>query len=165
MNFDRSRSWRSLSARALRTFAFSCLVWGCSEKTEALDVQETPEGAPGPGASPALAAPLEEELPAKRTASVAVTQGDPEQGEYTIDEALQGLTGEGVLMASIKTDRGEIECELLPERAPITVANFVGLARGTRPWKEGSQWVEKPFYDGKETPKKTGPSAPRVPPS
>ena len=33
----------------------------------------------------------------------------------------------------------------------MTVANFVGLARGTRPWKDPKtgKWVEKkPFYDG-----------------
>jgi peptidyl-prolyl cis-trans isomerase A (cyclophilin A) len=30
------------------------------------------------------------------------------------------------------------------------VANFVGLARGLRPWKDprSGQWVKKPFYDG-----------------
>ncbi|MEM9295989.1 MAG: peptidylprolyl isomerase, partial [Planctomycetota bacterium] len=40
--------------------------------------------------------------------------------------------------------------ELLTDAAPRTVANFVGLAQGTRPFKdpESGQWVERPFYDG-----------------
>lgn len=41
-----------------------------------------------------------------------------------------------------------MECELYEDKAPITVANFVGLARGTRPWKSGSEWVKRPLYDG-----------------
>ncbi len=43
---------------------------------------------------------------------------------------------------------GQIDCELWPERAPISVANFVGLARGLRPWKSESGWVKRPFFDG-----------------
>jgi peptidyl-prolyl cis-trans isomerase A (cyclophilin A) len=47
------------------------------------------------------------------------------------------------------TDKGTLKCELWPDKAPITVANFVGLARGVRPWKTpGGDWVKKPLYDG-----------------
>src|SRR5690606_31745838 len=45
------------------------------------------------------------------------------------------------------TSMGQIDCELWAERAPITVANFVGLARGKRPWKSESGWVKRRFYD------------------
>ena len=46
---------------------------------------------------------------------------------------------------------GTFTCELYDKQAPKTVANFVGLARGLRPWKDPKtgQWVEKkPYYDG-----------------
>ncbi len=75
---------------------------------------------------------------------------DPEAGEFTMDEALDGLpAGPGPLRAIIDTDFGEITCELFPEVAPIGVANFVGLARGRRPFREGGSWWKgRRFYDG-----------------
>ena len=53
-------------------------------------------------------------------------------------------------MAFMKTELGDIEIELWPDIAPKTVANFTGLADGTKEWKDpktGSM-VKKPFYDG-----------------
>lgn len=73
---------------------------------------------------------------------------DPTHGEFTLAQATEGLTGSGKLLATIETDLGALECELYEDKAPITVANFVGLARGTRPWKKGSEWVKTPLYDG-----------------
>jgi len=74
---------------------------------------------------------------------------DPEQGDYTIDEALADLPpGPGPLRAIIETSLGTLTCELFPEQAPYGVANFVGLARGRRPWKDSGDWVTSRFYDG-----------------
>ncbi|MEJ7729705.1 MAG: peptidylprolyl isomerase [Polyangiaceae bacterium] len=76
---------------------------------------------------------------------------DPEAGEFTLDEALVGLPpGPGLMRAVITTDLGVVTCELFPEAAPIGVANFVGLARGTRAWKDpvSKKWVHRRFYDG-----------------
>jgi peptidyl-prolyl cis-trans isomerase A (cyclophilin A) len=84
---------------------------------------------------------------AKPVAQVPVSEGDPEKGEFTLDEATKGLEGEGELHASIETDRGTIDCRLYADKAPITVANFVGLARGLRPFLEDGKWVQKPAYD------------------
>ena len=47
----------------------------------------------------------------------------------------------------MKTSVGDLECELWPERAPATVANFVGLANGTRPWKSRRGVVREPAFD------------------
>lgn len=75
---------------------------------------------------------------------------DPEAGDFTLDEALAGLpAGPGPLRAIIETELGTVTCELFDDIAPIGVANFVGLARGTRPWKDGGTWVKgHRFYDG-----------------
>jgi peptidyl-prolyl cis-trans isomerase A (cyclophilin A) len=74
---------------------------------------------------------------------------DPAKGNFTIADATKGLGGSGPLTAKIETTQGTFTCELYDKQAPITVANFVGLARGLRPFKDQSgQWVKKPFYDG-----------------
>lgn len=61
------------------------------------------------------------------------------------------LTGEtGNPVAVIKTSQGDIRIELLPEVAPKTVENFIGLATGTKEWTDPKtgQKVKRPFYDG-----------------
>lgn len=75
---------------------------------------------------------------------------DPERGEFTLEEALAGLAGGGPLRARIVTRVGTMDCELFPDRAPRTVANFVGLARGLRPFWDPcrQEWRRAPFYDG-----------------
>jgi peptidyl-prolyl cis-trans isomerase A (cyclophilin A) len=68
-----------------------------------------------------------------------------------MDDATHGLPPGDQLTATIDTSHGKMSCRLLADKAPITVANFVGLARGTRPWKDprSGQWVtNKPAYDG-----------------
>jgi peptidyl-prolyl cis-trans isomerase A (cyclophilin A) len=51
----------------------------------------------------------------------------------------------------IDTSMGRITCRLYDKQAPVTVANFVGLADGSKDWKDPAtdQMVHgKPFYDG-----------------
>ncbi len=89
---------------------------------------------------------------------------------FDLDAALAGFpSGGGVLTAVITTETGEtlgdgglarnpdgglltrkIVCTLDEANAPISVANFVGLARGTRPWQDPitQAWKLGPFYDG-----------------
>lgn len=75
--------------------------------------------------------------------------GDPLEGRFTLADATRDLRGSGALVAHIDTARGALDCKLYEEKAPRTVATFVGLARGLRPWKNGlGQWVKKPAYDG-----------------
>jgi peptidyl-prolyl cis-trans isomerase A (cyclophilin A) len=75
---------------------------------------------------------------------------DPIGGKFTLSDATAGLEGAGALVATIKTSRGDIRCKLFEDRAPTTVANFVGLARGVRPYRSPitKRWVKKPLYDG-----------------
>lgn len=65
---------------------------------------------------------------------------------YTAD-----LPGDGPLFATIRTTSGSIRCELTEKNTPLTVANFVGLARGQKAWTDPqSNSVETgtPYYDG-----------------
>ena len=53
--------------------------------------------------------------------------------------------------AVIETSDGQITCTLYPEKAPKGVANFEGLASGTRDWTDphtGQKVHGKPLYDG-----------------
>ena len=55
------------------------------------------------------------------------------------------------LYAEFDTSKGKIVCQLEFEKTPLTVANFVGLAEGTKNYsKDGSapKKQDKPFYDG-----------------
>lgn len=88
-------------------------------------------------------------LPAKPVAEVKPSEDDPLKGKFTLADATKGLTGKGALIAEIKTDKGTLSCTLYEDKAPITVANFVCLARGLRPWKTpAGKWEKKPGYDG-----------------
>jgi peptidyl-prolyl cis-trans isomerase A (cyclophilin A) len=75
---------------------------------------------------------------------------DPLGGEWSLSDATESLGGAGPIRARIDTPRGVLTCTLFPDRAPATVANFVGLARGLRPWRDAARgaWVKRPFYDG-----------------
>ena len=87
--------------------------------------------------------------PARPVASVQPAPDDPLHGVFGIADATQGLAGSGSLVATIDTDVGKLECKLYDDKAPLTVANFIGLARGNRPWKDpDGKWVKKPAYDG-----------------
>ncbi|HKD80297.1 MAG TPA: peptidylprolyl isomerase [Candidatus Angelobacter sp.] len=53
--------------------------------------------------------------------------------------------------AVIHTTVGDMKCELFPDKAPKAVANFIGLAKGTKDWKNpetGKAVHGKPLYDG-----------------
>ena len=54
------------------------------------------------------------------------------------------------LYAVLETTMGRIVCRLFPDKTPETVANFVGLANGTKRWMDlqSKTWVERRFYDG-----------------
>ena len=86
---------------------------------------------------------------ARPVASVAPSPDDPLQGRWTLQEATAGLGTDGQLRAAIRTSMGELGCTLWPDKAPIAVANFVGLARGLRVWKTlDGRWEKRPAYDG-----------------
>lgn len=145
------------------------LALGCQKSTPEPETT-TPAPANEPGATPAAAATAAATASATATAetvgsaapdapppgprttpvaSVPVSPDDPLAGKFTLEEATKGLTGTGALYAEIQTELGKLECELYEDKAPITVANFVGLARGQRPFKQpDGKWAKKNGYDG-----------------
>ncbi len=52
--------------------------------------------------------------------------------------------------AVLETSQGSIVCRLFEKEAPNTVANFVGLAEGSKEFTDArtGQKVKRPFYDG-----------------
>lgn len=75
--------------------------------------------------------------------------GDPHGGRFPYANAVEGLPAAGPLRATLVTEEGTIECTLEPGHAPIAVANFVGLARGVRPFRaDDGSWQTAPYYDG-----------------
>lgn len=53
------------------------------------------------------------------------------------------------LYAIFKTSMGEIDVMLYEKDTPVTVRNFVGLAKGTKPWKDPKTgaMVKRPLYN------------------
>lgn len=71
----------------------------------------------------------------------------PEQA----NDELLNVTADQTIYATIKTSKGDIKLELYPESAPTTVANFVGLAEGTKQWVDpvtGEIVTDTPYYNG-----------------
>ncbi len=78
------------------------------------------------------------------SAAEAPAQKAPPKADAPKEEKLPPGT-----YARVKTAKGEIMFRLLADAAPKTVANFVELAKGERPWKDkDGRWVAKPFYNG-----------------
>ncbi len=133
--------------------AIVMLSGACRSSVPEPESNSTPQGAkPAPSsrtpeAPPAPAAPTSP--PATPGAATPPSDGDPLNGKFTLADATAGLTGTGALSAELDTELGKLECDLYDSKAPVTVANFVGLARGLRPFKApDGKWTKKPAYDG-----------------
>jgi peptidyl-prolyl cis-trans isomerase A (cyclophilin A) len=63
----------------------------------------------------------------------------------------RSIKGKGPLVATIATSQGTLHCQLFDDKAPIAVANFIGLATGQKAWTDPQTKKtvrNKPFYDG-----------------
>lgn len=78
------------------------------------------------------------------TASFAAAQAASSSSSTTTKPA------PGQPTAIIDTTAGKMTCTLFPDKAPIGVANFIGLASGTKDWKTptGATKHGVPLYDG-----------------
>jgi cyclophilin family peptidyl-prolyl cis-trans isomerase len=67
----------------------------------------------------------------------------------TVAQAQDAKSLEPGVYAELQTSGGTMLLELAYDKAPRTVANFVGLAEGTKAFKDASgKWVKRPFYEG-----------------
>jgi peptidyl-prolyl cis-trans isomerase A (cyclophilin A) len=62
----------------------------------------------------------------------------------------RGQEKKGPVYATLKTNMGDIVVQLHEDKAPKTVANFVGLASGTKEWTDPKtrEKVKRPLYNG-----------------
>ena len=120
---------------------------GSADKERTSDGYEVvrAKGPDGTGADVAIKAP-----PGFQVVTGAPDTKDPHEGKFTLEEAVKGLPAKGKLHASIRTSMGTFQCQLFDDKAPKTVANFVGLARGLRKfWSpKDKAWVGRPYFDG-----------------
>lgn len=82
--------------------------------------------------------------------STAVLSPDSQSGDPDINLLLNQKPNEK-MYATIKTNLGSMRIQLFPEKAPNTVANFVGLVEGTKEYtdlKTDQKVSGKPFYNG-----------------
>jgi peptidyl-prolyl cis-trans isomerase A (cyclophilin A) len=86
----------------------------------------------------------------KPTGKPVVTEDVRPPEAKDLDGYIRDLPGTGPLTATIETSQGTLHCTLLADAAPMTVANFVGLARGLKAWRDPrtGKPARKPFYDG-----------------
>jgi len=121
------------SPHRIITVLSAIALLACSEKTSGGTAEASKPDKPKPAAKPET-----------------TKGGDPSGGKFTLAQALEGLGGKGELRAKIQTNQGTIVARLFEDKVPNTVANFVGLARGTRAWQDpnSGEWKKKPFYDG-----------------
>jgi peptidyl-prolyl cis-trans isomerase A (cyclophilin A) len=88
------------------------------------------------------------------SASVALAQAPKVQGKTAKGTPAKGafnVPGKGSdLLLNFETNMGTIHCRLFHKRAPITVANFVGLATGTKQFRDPKTAMmgQRAFYDG-----------------
>jgi peptidyl-prolyl cis-trans isomerase A (cyclophilin A) len=139
----------ALSALSLSAFALvtACKTGPSEPEPPAKDTASTPAG------SATTAAATNTNAAATHAAAAATgteSAGDPLHGTFTLADATKDLKGTGAIVAKIDTSKGTLQCKLYDDKAPNTVANFIGLATGKRTWKDPNtgKWVNKPAYDG-----------------
>jgi cyclophilin family peptidyl-prolyl cis-trans isomerase len=135
------------SAAIVAVFAIAA---GCEKKTKVND-----QGGAGAalGSQKASGDDMAPEPVQKQPSPNPAPAGDEVRPPVAADlaEYTKDLPGTGKLQATIDTSMGAFHCELYADKSPMTVANFVGLATGKKPWmnpKTGNVERGKPYYDG-----------------
>jgi peptidyl-prolyl cis-trans isomerase A (cyclophilin A) len=129
------------------------LVVGCEHKSKKDDNKPSPDK-PASGSATGVAKPSGDDMKPEPVAKDpnAGRGGDDLRAPVAADlaEYTKDIAGNGALTATIETNLGAFHCELFGDKAPATVANFVGLATGKKAWQSPNGGVEKgkPFYDG-----------------
>lgn len=146
--------------RSLKLSASLLALAACEARApEPLFVKEPVQPAPAapvqkaePAPTPQPIAPPDPALapPPMPVLTRTPTSPDPVGGKFNLAAATAGLPKGKALTATIDSGYGTMECKLYADKTPNTVANFVGLARGLRPFwdAKAAAWVKRPLYDG-----------------
>jgi peptidyl-prolyl cis-trans isomerase A (cyclophilin A) len=125
---------------------------GCGNKKQ--EEKKAPaDKPPAAGSSMAKADDMKPEPVAKQAGGGGGGGGGDEVRPPTAEDLAtytKDIPGTGPLTATFDTSEGKIHCELFPDKSPMTVANFVGLATGQKAWTDprSGSTQKKPFYDG-----------------
>jgi peptidyl-prolyl cis-trans isomerase A (cyclophilin A) len=152
------------------TLAAAVILAGCEHKKKSEVTAPPPKtdegsatkptadpGKPAGTVEPTKPTPDEVKPPDTAPPSSADTVREPVPADLA--DYVKDLPGKGdKLLAEIKFTiggdakaGGTFHCELYADKAPMTVANWVGLATGKKAWKDprtGDTMKGKPFYDG-----------------
>ncbi len=126
----------------------------CEHKNKKSEPERTtPSGSAAPKPGDETPEPVAKDPNAKQPSPNPAPGGDDVRAPAAADleTYTKDIPGTGKLMATFDTNLGTIHCELFGDKTPITVANFVGLATGKKPWmnpKTGNVEKGKPYYDG-----------------
>jgi peptidyl-prolyl cis-trans isomerase A (cyclophilin A) len=134
---------RSAIVSTLVTASVLVASIGCDKPQEIVSKDPAPGGGSAPAATTAAPPPPATTVPAPTPSAVPKL--------IDLQTATAGLTGSGGLVADIDVSPGgKLSCKLYDDKAPQTVANFVGLARGLQSFKDPitKAWVTRPAYDG-----------------
>jgi peptidyl-prolyl cis-trans isomerase A (cyclophilin A) len=139
----------ALASDSERTSALETRIDELGARTDALDAKLS--------SLEAMVTALVERLDRAGSAPSRATEGAPAVTEEVrppragdLDGYIRDLPGAGALTATIETSMGTVRCTLLADQTPMTVANFVGLARGLKAWRHPAtgEVTRKPLYDG-----------------
>src|SRR5262245_49384202 len=145
-------------AAAMHLHRFSAVMFGlllisaCENRNKPKDTPPTGSAAQKPAGETPEPVGKEPELP--KQPSPDPTPGADVRPPVAADlaEYTKDIGGSGSkLMAKIETSMGTLNCELYGDKAPMTVANFVGLATGKKAWmnpKTGNVERGTPYFNG-----------------
>ena len=110
-----------------------------------------PVGRRKPAAPPVDLAPVRPEFLCPGQEEFEASAPDPQAG-FSMEDlyALFPDMPHDKVQVDVKTEQGNIKCEVWPATAPRAAATFLGLATGARAWWHPCrhEWVRaKPFYD------------------
>ena len=143
-------------AAAMHLYRFSAVLLGLLLTTTACENKNKPREAPAESTAQKPAGetpePVGKELPKQPSPdpTPAADVRPPVAADYA--EYTKDLPGSGSkVIAKIETSQGTLTCELYGDKAPMTVANFIGLATGKKAWmnpKTGNVERGKPYFEG-----------------
>lgn len=112
-------------------FAFVLTLSGFALSTAFVFAQQTP---PQPATAPSTPVPQAPDTPANGAPSSAAPTNAPQELPDTPGSQLAPTMDPTGPTAVLDTSMGRITCRLYDKQAPQTVANFIGLADGTKDW-------------------------------